>query len=287
MDSPAPTSQTYIHGDLKFVSNNFVDILEKSDVPEAFHMIQDFLATSPIGYALTNPACISAKTVEYIWKNSSVGDDGIIVFTHGANTFHITRDVIVKALRLPEGSSNVTSFSEVAMREFLTQCEYSGDMSRMGRLSRTKLRKEWNFFFDCIGRCFTNKCSNYDALNQFVQHIGYSLIHNVNFDIASNILEYLGLRIVDGHTVYFARFVDLIFKHLCPNVVFADDVLLPVFQLNPRVFKDMIGTENRLQFVGDVNLPPQVRQLLQERMPTMYGLPGGVVVQEREEENPP
>ena len=108
----------------------------------------------------------------------------------------------------------MTSFSEVAMREFLTQCEYSGDMSRMGILSRTKLCKEWNFFFDCIDRCFTNKCSNYDALNQFVQHIGYSLIHNVNFDIASNILEYLGLRIIDGHTVYFSQFVDLIFKHL-------------------------------------------------------------------------
>ena len=68
MDFPAPTSQTYIHGDLKFVSNNFVSILEKYDVPEAFHIIQDFLATSPIG------------------------------FTHGVNTFHITRDVIVKSL---------------------------------------------------------------------------------------------------------------------------------------------------------------------------------------------
>ena len=220
-------------------------------------MIQDFLGSSPLGYALTNPVSISAKTVQYVWKNSSVGDDGIIVFAHGDDVFHITRDVIVQALKLPEGSSNVTSFSEATMKEFLTQCGYSSDMSRMGRLSRTKLRKEWNFFFDCIGRCFTNKCSNYDALNQFVQHIGYSLIHNVNFDIASHILEYLGLRIVDGNTVYFARFVDLIFKHLCPNVVFDDDVLLHVFQLNSRIFKDMIGTETKLHFVGNIEFPPQ------------------------------
>ena len=127
------------------------------------------------------------------------------------------------------------------MKDFLTHGGYSGDMSRMGRLSQTTLLNEW-IFFDCIGRCFTNKCSNYDALNQFVQHIGYSLIHNVNFDIASHILEYLGLHIVAGNTVYFARFVDLIFKHLCPNVVFDDDVLLHIFQLNSRVFKDMIGT---------------------------------------------
>ena len=86
---------------------------------------------------------------------------------------------------------------------------------------------------------------------------------------------------------YFARFVDLIFKHLCPNVVFDDDVLLPIFQLNSRVFKDMIGTENRLHFVGNVDFPPQVRQLLQERFPTVYGLPEGARVQENEEENPP
>ena len=36
MDSRAPVSQTYIHGNLKFVSNNFVAILNKTDVPEAF-----------------------------------------------------------------------------------------------------------------------------------------------------------------------------------------------------------------------------------------------------------
>ena len=79
-----------------------------------------FLLLVPIGYALTNPDCISAKTVHYVWKNSSVGDDGIIVFAHGADIFHITRAVIVKALQLPEGSSNVTSFSEATMKEFLT-----------------------------------------------------------------------------------------------------------------------------------------------------------------------
>ena len=92
----------------------------------------------------------------------------------------------------------------------------------------------------------SQKCSNFDALNHLVQHIGYSLIHNANFDIASIILEYLGLRISEGKNVYFARFVDLIFKYLCPNIVFENDSYLPVFQLNSRVFRDMIGTDNKL-----------------------------------------
>ena len=75
---------------------------------------------------------------------------------------------------------------------------------------------------------------NYDALNLLVQNIGYSLIHNANFDIASHILEYLGLRLIEGKNVYFARFVDLIFKYLCPDIVFENDSYLPVFQLNSK-----------------------------------------------------
>ena len=157
----------------------------------------------------------------------------------------------------------------------------------MGRLVRTKLRKEWNFYFDCLGRCFTNKYSNFDALNHLVQHIGYSLIHNANFDIASIILEYLGHRISEGKNVYFARFVDLIFKYLCPNIVFENDSSLPVFQLNSRVFRDMVGTDNKFPEGVHVTFLSQVRPLLQEIFPTVYGSIPRVVIQENVEGNPP
>ena len=193
----------------------------------------------------------------------------------------------MKALRLPEGQSAAVSYSENEMRVFLTRIGYTGDMRRMGRLVRTKLRKEWNFYFDCLGRCFTNKCSNFDALNHLVQHIGYSLIHNANFDIASIILEYLGLRISEGKNVYFARFADLIFKYLCPDIVFENDSSLPVFQLNPRVFRDMIETDNKLPEGVHVTFLSQVRPLLQERFPTVYGSVPRAVIQENVEENPP
>ena len=66
-------------------------------------------------------------------------------------------------------------------------------------------------------------------MNYIIQNIGYPLIHDTNFDIASNILEYLRLRLVEGKNVYFARFVDLIFKYLCPDIVFENDSYLPVF----------------------------------------------------------
>ena len=234
MDSPAPVTQTFIHRDLKFVPNNFMAPLSKTPSSDGFHVVQDFLASNPLGFPLTHPTRVSAKAIQQIWNHSSIADNGDIFFTYAANTFIITKDIIVKTLRLPESQSAAVSYLESEMRVFLTRIGYIGDMRHMGRLLRTKLWKDWNFYFDFLGRCFTNKCSKFDALNHLVQHIGYSLIHNANFDIASIILEYLGLRISEGKNVYFARFVDLIFKYLCPGTCILKMTLtLHVFQLNP------------------------------------------------------
>ena len=49
----------------------------------------------------------------------------------------------------------------------------------------------------------------------------------------------------------------------------------------------MIGTENKLQAGENVPFITQVRHLLKERMPTVYGSPPRAMVQENEVENPP
>ena len=72
-----------------------------------------------------------------------------------------------------------------------------------------------------------------------------------------------------------------------------DDVLLPVFQLHSRIFKDMIELKISCKLSTEVEVCKcyvfftQVRQLLQERMPTVYGSPPRAMVHENEEENPP
>ena len=128
MDSPTLVSQTFIHEDLKFVPNNFMAPLHKSTSSNGFHVVQDFLASGPLGYALTQPTRVSAKSIQQIWNNSTIADDGDIVFTYADNSFVITRDVIMKALRLPEGLSANVNYSENEMKVFLTQIGYTGDM---------------------------------------------------------------------------------------------------------------------------------------------------------------
>ena len=48
----------------------------------------------------------------------------------------------------------------------------------------------------------------------------------------------------------------------------------------------MIGTENKLPDGANVSFISQVRHLLQERMPIVYGFPQRAMVQENEVENP-
>ena len=57
--------------------------------------------------------------------------------------------------------------------------------------------------------------------------------------------------------------------------------------MNSRVFRDMIGTENKLPDGANVSFISQVSHILKERMPTMYGSPPRAMVQENEVENPP
>ena len=97
MGSPTPVTQTFVHRDMKFVSNNFMTPILKTPTSDGFHVVQDFLASSPLGYALTHLTRVSAKAIQQIWNHSSIADNGDIFSTHASNTFVITRDVIVQA----------------------------------------------------------------------------------------------------------------------------------------------------------------------------------------------
>ena len=137
---------------------------------------------------------------------------------------------------------------------------------------RAKLRKEWNFYFDCIAKCFTNKSSNFDALTQTTQQIGLFLFRNTEFDFAIIILEYLSMRINDKRQViYFSRFLHLIFVHLCPDAVFQSDICIKVHKNGPRSFVDMTNKDVKNQFNTHIVYPEQFMALLQARLPDIYG----------------
>ena len=53
----------------KFVPNNYAAILSTQEAPSELHVVQDFLANSEIGHALTQPSSFSGSQVLKIWEN--------------------------------------------------------------------------------------------------------------------------------------------------------------------------------------------------------------------------
>ena len=255
----------------EFVTNNFAAILDNASAPEQFHQMQNFLKASPIGYALVQPESISTKAVIQIWSTAEIGD-GFIKFSYAEEEYSITPDVVRKALRLPEVTSFAPSYPDDEIKNFIESLGYNGDTSKLGKLVRAKLRKEWNFYFDCITKCFTNKSSNFDALTQTAQQIGYCLFQNTDFDFASMIIEYISMRINDKRQViYFSRFLHLIFVHLIPDAVLQNEICIKVHKNGPRSFVDMTNKDVKNKFNTPIVYPQQFMALLQARMPDVYG----------------
>ena len=255
----------------EFVTNNFAAILDKPSAPEAFHAVQDFLRSSSIGYALVQPESISPTAVIAIWSTAEVEEE-VIKFKYADKEYVITSEVVRQALRLPEVTSHAPLYPDEEIKSFIHSLGYNGDTSKLGKLVRAKLRKEWNFYFDCIAKCFTNKSSNFDALTQTAQQIGYCLLNNTDFDYASLILEYISMRLNDKRQViYFSRFLYLIFVHLIPDAVIQNENCIKVHKNGPRSFVDIANKDVKNKFNTPIVYPQQFLALLQARLPEVYG----------------
>ncbi|KAK1387713.1 hypothetical protein POM88_015891 [Heracleum sosnowskyi] len=268
--------QTVISG-VTLATNNFVAILNHQDLPSEFHIIQDFLASSPLKFALTEPASVAFKSVMQVW-NSVTFDKGhsdsiLMSFEYDGVTHYVTPAIVEDALHLPVlGDVVPNKVSDSTLFEFVKKLGYNGEVKRYGNLFRTKLKKEWNFFFDTISRCFMNKTSNFDALPSGSLKIGYSLIHSTVFDYGSFILKALSDRKSDKlGSVCFLRFLQLIFNHLCPNVIFEDDVVLPICRITENNVKSLVNSDKANGFRGNAFIPDEIRLFLKEKMPTQYG----------------
>lgn len=156
---------------------------------------------------------ISGAKVLYFWRIAQFDDGGVsgtpnIVFSYGDEEKVMTPQTVRAALQLPTKQSYNTLTRNIEMKRFLTLTRYEGSIKKLGQLKRAKLRNEWNFYFDCITGAFSNKCTNFDALQIMSQNIGYSPICNTHYDFGRIVLFFIGDRIcADRDTVYYARFI--------------------------------------------------------------------------------
>ncbi|KAL8136224.1 hypothetical protein AgCh_010717 [Apium graveolens] len=195
--SPFFSQTTIIHGNT-FGTNNYLAPLSRQQFSQSFHDIQDFLLQCPIGYALRNPTKVSYRAVMQVWNTALVNETNTAFsFEYKGRGYEVDADVLIQALRLPACDGAPDNYATEQLFDMLRTLNYKGDFTIIGKLTRTKLKREWNFFFDCISRCFLNKTTNFDALSSTSLKIGYSLLYSGNFDYGNTILQFIIARRTD------------------------------------------------------------------------------------------
>ena len=175
---------------LSFVPNNYMAPLINESVPEAFHLIQNFLRDSEIGRALVEPSKLSAAQIAAFWQTAVYDDGGengtpSIIFSFEDSEYAVTPTTVRQALDFDTHKS-YSIVSEQTLKEMLQAIGYSGSLKNLGQIKRPKLRKEWSFFFDCITRAFGKKITNWDAIPLDSLQIGYSLLYGSNRGFCSS-----------------------------------------------------------------------------------------------------
>ncbi|KAK1387421.1 hypothetical protein POM88_015599 [Heracleum sosnowskyi] len=233
----------FVSSGLEFVPNNYAAPLNTANAPEAFHMIQKFLAQSAIGHALVEPTTLSEA--EYV----------------------ITSGTIRTAMGFPEFSSYTIGMGDTDLLRMMREIGYFGPLTKIGQLKRPFLRKEWSFFFDCITRTFGKKCTNWDAIPTDSLQIGYSLLYDNHFDFARLVLTNLGEKMTENRgVVYFSRFCQILFSACVQGVEIGDEDVISCFKLHKRIFSDLINKDVKKGVIGDLLLSASVQQFVNDQI---------------------
>ncbi|KAK1379332.1 hypothetical protein POM88_026076 [Heracleum sosnowskyi] len=263
-------STAFVSSGLEFVPNNYAAPLVNANAPEAFHLMQNFLAQSQIGRALVEPEKLSVFQIKSFWETGIYDDGGnsgtpSIVFEFQETEYVITPGTIRAAMGFGDYTAYTIAVGDAELVRMMRTIGYSGSLAKIGQLKRPFLRKEWSFFFDCITRTFGKKCTNWDAIPTEILQIGYSLIYGTHFDFGRLVLINMGEKMTENRrVVYFARFCQLLLSACVSGVDILDEDVIPCFKLHKRIFSDLVNKDVKKGNVGDLLLPALVQQLLDD-----------------------
>ena len=95
-------ASTYRFAGPDFVPNNYAANLSNEGAPVAFHLMQNFLASSEIGHALTEPSKLSGSQIKIFWE-TDVYDDGTVraaLGSHALSTLHFGKVILSTMLQI-------------------------------------------------------------------------------------------------------------------------------------------------------------------------------------------
>ena len=202
-------------------TNHVAATHSKAKVSEDYYPIMEFLAKSPLDYALVHEPILLPAMVSEAWTSAQV-EKGKIIVSLSSNSYDITSEVLSVALHFPIKKPYDAHASYEEIKEMFRSLKYTGSIDDLGKLGRRFLRKGWSLFFDQIAKAFTGKCSGFDAITSITCQICYSLLTNKVINIASLLLQQMGQKVKHVETgrtiIYYHKFIMMLLHHLAPEL---------------------------------------------------------------------
>ncbi|KAK1363787.1 hypothetical protein POM88_039348 [Heracleum sosnowskyi] len=122
---------------LDFVPNNYAAPLSNANTPEAFHLLQNFLAQSEIGRALVEPAKLYGSQIKALWETGvydNGGDSGTpsIVFEFQETEYVITPGTVREAMGFAEYDAYTIAVGDTNIQRMMQAIGYSGSLVKIG-----------------------------------------------------------------------------------------------------------------------------------------------------------
>ncbi|MFS7918993.1 hypothetical protein Hanom_Chr03g00207691 [Helianthus anomalus] len=171
--------------------HNYLCTLEKTNKNKDFHSIIDALSSSKYKTLLTCNSPIYQETLCDLWKNAKVkGQDKkpwAITLKVGELLVSITPKTISEVFEMNDYTGK-TSFPEDEYQTDFIERGYEGQM-RKATLQKGDFPPPMIFLFHTLLICFSNKTTAFNEIPLKIQHLGYAIMAEKDFNYSQEIFN--------------------------------------------------------------------------------------------------
>nr|GEY33852.1 hypothetical protein [Tanacetum cinerariifolium] len=175
--------------------HNMVAILKKGEFNTDFHPMVDFIAASPLRYALTIKPTVFVSHIRQFWSTARIEttDEGTHIL---ATVDGIQRTVSEASLRRNlklRDEDDIVSIPNTELFEKLTLMGYNNSQNQKFTFQKGQFSHQWKYLIHTIMQCLSPKSTGF---NEFSSNIATALgEHNIDFHPMVDFVEASPLRI--------------------------------------------------------------------------------------------
>ncbi|KAK1373582.1 hypothetical protein POM88_029775 [Heracleum sosnowskyi] len=262
--------------------NNYVGYFDplKCSVERFRPWIRFLNEQSIASYAITASVDLKIEPLRLLCLTAVVAEDmRSFTFTIYDRQYTVTKEIFCQVLHFP--LDNFVRFpTDPELVQFFSSIDYQGNIV-LPRLNKGNLACEWDLFFDCLAKVFSNSTkNNFTVITSLLQNIAYAAVYNLRLDIGTLVWDLLIRRIFNytrdietGRKVkcFYSRFLSLVLDHVLSDehkTLFLNTPSQVPAHTNPLIYSTLSTSSKS----GRRPLVPQsyLREILQPQLPLLF-----------------